>query len=118
LTLSLVDLWSELGISEKSDFDQAVVDQTLGVSSSAISHLEERQAQLLQLKACREKEIRSLAGQIAVLWNRFSVPAEEREAFFANHEGLGAEVLEAVNSCRLPTLFLPWAELTANSNTV
>jgi len=91
-----MELWSELGVATKSEFDQAVVDETIGISSAVLVALEERQRQLLQLRESRTNEIRTLATQIAALWARFNVPVQQRERFFANHEGLGPEVVAAV----------------------
>ena len=97
-----MELWSELGVATKSEFDQAVVDETIGISSAVLVALEERQRQLLQLRESRTNEIRTLATQIAALWARFNVPVQQRERFFANHEGLGPEVVAAVRL--LPSL--------------
>ena len=97
LVNELKNLMFELDMKCESEIDVAIMNggEEIGVTISDLSALSNRSAELQNSKAERETQITQLASEINELWEKLSVPDEERSAFFSQHHGVGLKEILA-----------------------
>ena len=66
-----------------------------GLTIGALAAISDRVSQLQGEKDQRVETIKGLASKIKALWIKLSIPEEEREAFFNQHDGLGTQEISA-----------------------
>jgi protein regulator of cytokinesis 1 len=72
-----------------------IVQELLHISS--IKALELRKQQLQVETDSRREQLKNLALEISVLWNKLQVPEEDQKDFIDQHPGLGLDLIQAVS---------------------
>jgi protein regulator of cytokinesis 1 len=70
----------------------------IGVHATTMLAIDQQKADLIAEKLRRQERLKRLAVKITALWDRLSISATERQAFFGQHRGLGLQTLDFCES--------------------
>ena len=97
------DFIERLGAAWETELDRAIENgslESMDPEQSLIDALSSRAQQLQQMMADREKEIKGVCRDIAVLWDTMGVESAEQEDFLSKHHGVSDKVLESCKAER------------------
>ncbi|RUS28794.1 microtubule associated protein-domain-containing protein, partial [Jimgerdemannia flammicorona] len=115
---SILNLWAELGMSAQNDFDTTILNYHrratgrsvtpklsdvageggLMMTEENLTRLEVKKGELEKYKHKRLEKLQEIYHQIVALWEKLSIPEEERVKFSDSNRGCTPDILQAYES--------------------